>query len=230
MNPATIAYIIMAIGAALQYKANKTAQKKTRRAIDDAEDRQDDLSKRNRKQVLGLMEQYDPEKRQENKDLAANTASEGLISEVIAAKENGGGNIDATQGRVSNAYDTDFAKAQNTRIKKASNIAKLMGKIRAPGDLRFEEGLANSDSQSKSAIIGSLMKSRWTTDQGRINMAKIPNAEMMLAGDLMKSYGGYKAMGAGSAGSDGGASNVGAGGANKFMSADSFAGMKPLGS
>lgn len=200
MTGMEIAYLVaMIAGTGMTYKANKDAATRQTAAINRDQDRQDELQENNRDLLLETIKKYEPEKRMEARDLAETKATDSLTSALTKDREGGTGDISATSGKVSKTYTTDLAKRKVDQLDKSSVLASIMGKVRAPTDLRFEEGLDNSDSASRAGILSAFMKSRATTDQGLIQRAGMPDAGQMLIGDLLKTGGSAGMMSGGPA-------------------------------
>src|SRR3990172_6577596 len=143
MDPFTIAMIMIALGEGVKYNESRRAAKRTKAAVGQGEKRQDEINDQRRQLVLKNLEQYDPVSRAvKQEDVAAET-TQGLQEVLNTAGETG--SIPAAQGKVSETYTTERAKSLTDNLKRSSIMASLMGKVRAPNDLRFEEAMKGGE-------------------------------------------------------------------------------------
>ena len=191
--PLTAALIMLALGKGLEYNTQKRSAKKTRSAIDTAEQRQNQIQDQRRELVMRNLEQYDPTTRAQEQERVSTESAKGLQDIVTNAGDTG--RIQETGGKVSEAYTTGRAKAVTDNMKRAAIMASLMGKMRAPSDLRFEESMKGGQYATQQGELASTARSRAVTDEAKIRAASQLDPRTMLIGNLLSTAGMYGAMG-----------------------------------
>lgn len=191
--PIGTALLMLALGKGLEYNAQRRAAKKTRSAINTAEQRQDQIQDQRRELVLRNLEQYDPMTRAQEQERVSAESAEGLQDIVTSAGDTG--KIQETGGRVSQDYTTGRAKAVTGNMKRAAIMASLMGKMRAPSDLRFEEAMKGGQFATRQGELAGIARGRAVTDEARIRGASQLDPRVMLLGNLLSTAGLYGAAG-----------------------------------
>jgi len=191
-NPAMA---MMAVGTAMQYGAQRQATKRAGKQLAAGEDRNDAFNQRILNTISKNADQYNAVDRLAANDETQSAAVASLGEYLNQAREAGMGKInDSTQGRVSNAYLSAKAKRNVIQAKNAAVLARLMGQVRAPSDLRIHEGLQNANAAAQTGTLANQQRAMANATQVDVSGAAIPNAGMMLAGGLMSGYGMGKAM------------------------------------
>lgn len=198
-------------GAAMQMSAQNSAAKQQRSRILDAQRRQDDLLSKRRENVMKRLEGYDPSRRSEAQEESAERIEGFLQSALQDAQASGVADIPRAGGKVSQSYNASVAERFADEMDRASRLASLMARFRAPSDIRFQEGMRDADLSARNAELASLGVSRANTDQSLINMVQ-PDPRMMALGGLMQTVG---TAGAGGAVSSGRTSGMGVAGPSK---------------
>lgn len=192
MNPLAF-LIMMALGTGLQMKAQADAAKRQRNAALAMQDRQDEITGRQRQDIVSSAEQYDPGARMTRQKQAADTATASIMKEIEGAMTGTNLPTEAT-GRVSDDYLKARADTIRQEYQRAGDRAALLGKMRAPTDLRFEEGLDNANLASRLATLSSIGKNRMVTDKAIMDSIQ-PNSKMMILGKIMSGVGSAGAAG-----------------------------------
>ncbi len=191
--PLTAALIMLALGQGLQYNAQRRSAKKTRAAVDTAERRQDEIQDKRRQLVMRNLEQYDPTTRVQEQEKVSAESAKGLQDIVTGAGDTT--RIQETGGKVSDAYTTDRARAVTDNMKRAAVMAALMGKARAPSDLRFEEAMKGGEYATRQGELAGIARGRAVTDEAKIRGASQLDPRVMLLGNLLSTAGLYGAAG-----------------------------------
>lgn len=181
-------------GTGMQMSAQNKAAKKTNAAILEGMHRQNKVQDDKRALTLENLEQYAPETRQAAQETAAGKAEESLVGELVRAQESGI-TIPGTTGNVSGEYKTNLARAATKEMDRASNLARLMSKFRAPTDMRFEENLKNADFATQQGGLNATGRSYAATDDALTRLAAQPDSRMMTLGSLLSAAGSAAGMG-----------------------------------
>lgn len=193
------ALIIMAIGTALQYAAQQQAIDRAERAMGRVQDRNDAYNKQVIDVVNKNAEQYDPSRRLEAMDMAQQQAVSSLTSYLARARDAGMGKMNAaTQGRTSEAFDTERARRVVAQADAAQNLARLMGRIRGQLDMRTEEAFNNAEAASRIGLLGQEQLAMGRAGMYDVERAGQPDSLMMSVGSGMAGYGAGKATYGGS--------------------------------
>lgn len=202
---------MMIAGTALQYKAQKDAADRSDAKIGQAEDSNDRYNTKILDTVRRNMSQYDPTTRRENMQQRQQKAEQSLTQALTTARDEGRGQInDSTQGKVSDSYLVEKAKRSSDQLDLASNLARMMSKVRAPDDLKTMESLTDAEYASQVGTLANNRGNMARAYQPDIKRAGRPNAGMMLAGGVMQGAGYGNAMGSIYGGTAAGAASAGA--------------------
>lgn len=189
ITPAVLASMAAMVGGAvIQGRAQSKAAKRQKAAITEGMRRQSKVLDDKRALTLDNLEQYRPEQRMIAQEAAATEAEEGLVGELIRAKD-AGISIPESNGDVSNQYKTNLARAAVDEMDRASVMASLMSRFRAPTDMRFEEGIDNANFASQQGGLDARGRSMAATDDFLIQQAGKPDPRKMMLGSLMQSIG-----------------------------------------
>lgn len=193
--------MLIAAGAALagsliSNNAQQNAIKKQQNIVARAEENQAARNKQQQNLVLDEAGKFDPTRRAETMEQAAQKAEQSLGGAIAKANSAAPQNDAGATGRVSDEYTTARANSVEKETAKAAEAARLMSRARAPSDMIGAEGLDYADLLGQIGTIGSKAKGEWSRDMGR-RAAVQPNSGQMLLGDALKAagtaYGGYAA-------------------------------------
>ncbi len=179
---------IMAVGTAMQYKAQKDAERRANRQIGVGEDRNDVYNQNIINTIDDNAQQYDPQARQRNIEGAQDAAYTSLRDFLDRANE-GRTQTDTTQGRVSEAFVADRAKRAIDNANQASVVARLMSKMRGVSDLQTDEAINNAGAASKVGVNAGQQINMARANSTDVSQAAQPNAGLMLAGAMASGYG-----------------------------------------
>lgn len=182
--------IMTALGTAVQYKAGQDARDDAAAEMAVASGRQNELLDKSRELVMENLRSYDPNQRISDQEAIAQeiaakadaVAQEGLSVAPI-------GDSGQAVGDVSTTYLADRAARARDSADRASVLAGLLGKFRAPTQLRQDEALENAEFASQGANLGSMMRGRARTDAPLIELAGQPDPLMQALGGGMQQYG-----------------------------------------
>ena len=181
-------------GTAMQVKAQNDATDKQQKIAQQAEQNQNNRNQEQQNLVLNEAEKFDPAARNASLDQTAQTAEQSLGSAIAAANSSKPQADAGGTGKVSAEYSTAHAGAVADNIAKAAESARLMSRVRAPGDMLGNENMDYADMLSRVGTIGSKSKGEWGQSMNAMN-AVTPNSGMMLLGDGIKAggtaYGNY---------------------------------------
>lgn len=207
-TPMMIALAAAAGGTYLQHQETEKAANRQQQAINDALARQDEYAAKARQVATQNAEQYDPKTRLEKYDEAATKAGDSLAQTLATVTESQPSTSLAASGKMSNEFLAGSARAKAAETERALQMARLMGKVRAPTDLTQQEGYANADAASRIGVLAGNAAGAYRAAQPGINAAGRTNSGTMLAAGLMSNLG--KAALMGSAGGAAGGSNAAA--------------------
>lgn len=191
MDPITIGLIISAIaglgGTAIQYNAQRDAQKRQQRAIEDAAAEQAEFTKRRNAQVVSNAEAFTPQRTGEQLARVVAPAQERLEGVAQQAAEVSG--TVARPAGAANRYDTESAKRAAAELERAIAEAGMAARAGAGRRLMFEQGLTGAQGASDVDNITSLMEQAARRSQTRVQQAGNVNPNAMLAGGLLQAGG-----------------------------------------
>lgn len=203
MDPLTIALIVSAIasagGAAIQYDAQRDAQKRQKRELERAAAEQEDFTQRRQAQVLTNAQELavDPAAQLQRAVAPAQERLEGVARQAAQTSAN-------TASRpvgASSRFDTEMAKRAAAELERAIAEAGMAARAGGGRQMMFEQGLTAAQGASDVDNIVSLMQQSARNSQTRIGQAGNVNPGQMLAGGLVQAAG--PAIGAGVGGSFG---------------------------
>lgn len=151
--------------------------------------RQNKLLDKQRASVLENLRTYDPTKRKEAQDQQATETEKMLNTALTEAAETAAPTEAAATGRVSQDYLTKRATSVRDATNRASALAGLLARFRAPSKLRTEESLDNADFTSREADIGALLRDRARTGEQLVAKAGRVDPWEMAIGQGLQSYG-----------------------------------------
>lgn len=227
MDPLTIALIVSAIasagGAAIQYDAQRDAQKRQKREIERAAAEQDEFTRRQQAQVLeNAAKITDTAQPQEQLARAVAPAQERLEGVAQQAAQTVAAGAPRPVG-ASSRYDTELAKRAAAELERAIAEAGMAARAGGGRQLMFEQGLTAAQGASDVDNIASLMQQAARNSQTRIGQAGNVNPGQMLAGGLVQAAG--PAIGAGVGGTFGAAPAAAAGGSGLTAGAGGATGL-----
>lgn len=181
---AAVAGLITALSAGTSYATSEKTNNQRISAINSASDVQQELSKKSEKAVKDSADKYDPQDRQAAQDNLATEVERSLGDTLTKAQKPN----DVNSGRVSDEFLTENAKSTTDRLTRGANLAKMMARMRAPNDLRFEEGLSNANTASRVRGLFGDQRSAVSAG-GNAASAVSPDGGAMLASDLLRTAG-----------------------------------------
>ena len=182
----------------MQYVAQKQATDRADRQAGRMEDRADQSTAELMTLGRENARQYDPATRQANRQAAEERAVESLSAALEAGRGRLAGQPgQEAEGRVSDAYLTQRAQRTLAEANLATDIARRMAKVRAPGDLRFREGLENADYGARMGRVASDRGNMYRAGQVDVERAARPNPLLMMLGAGLSGYGQGKALAGG---------------------------------
>jgi len=173
-------------GTAIKSREESRAAKRVQSAIETGNKNQDVYANQKRDLVLKNLKQYDPTSRATDQTTAQNTATDTLAKAVGDAT--GGRGTEAT-GKVSSDYLTGEASSKANELKRSSILATLMGKVRGPTDLRFNENLKNAQFGSQAAGVGANANIQARADALKAQRTGQVDPRVMLLGQLLSTGG-----------------------------------------
>ncbi len=187
------ALLMMAAGTAMQYMSQQQAARRAQRALGMVEDRNDQFNR----QIIDITEnnarQYDPAARSAATERATDAAVVSLTEYLNRARDAGMGEVaPASQGRVSEAFDTERARRAAAQADSAVRLAQLMGRVRGPMDLRAEEGMNNADAASRIGLIGQEQLALARAGMTDVAAAGRPDPFLGIVGSGLQGYGAGK--------------------------------------
>lgn len=195
-EPTLIAAGLSLAGSAVAANAQNKAIKKQERIAAQAEESQNNRQRQQQGLVLEEALKFDPTKRGESMEQAAQGAEQSLGSAIAQANSAAPQTDAGATGRVSSEYDAARARSVADQTAKAAETARLMSRVRAPGDMLGNEQLEYADMLGQIGTIGSKAKGEWSRDMSRMKGVR-PNSGQLLLGDALKAGGtmfGMKAM------------------------------------
>jgi len=197
MTGIEIALLISAIasagGAAIQYDAQRDAQKRQKRDLERAAAEQDEFTRRQQAQVLTNAQEIaaDPAMQLQRAVQPAQERLEGVARQAAQTSAN-------TASRpvgASSRFDTEMAKRAAAELERAITEAGMAARAGGGRQMMFEQGLTAAQGASDVDNIVSLMQQSARNSQTRIGQAGNVNPGQMLAGGLVQAAG--PAIGAG---------------------------------
>lgn len=128
------------------------------------------------------VEQYLPERRMPALQKAERVATQRLRDDLPAPDAVDG---PVYSGKTSGAYDAAKAKSAAEELRYATQLAQIMGRAVAPGDMALQEGFSNTEGALDRSRMRSDLQGDLSIDQLRLGEAE-PSAGPMFAGDLMQ--------------------------------------------
>ena len=203
MDPITIAIMTMLAGTALQSSAMRKAADRAENTRIEEYARQKKTMEKSRESVMKNLREYDPSRRDQAMQDISNEVAQDLTSEVAKAAEETVDLTPAASGRVSEDYLQGRAKSVRDEVARASSMAAILSKVRAPQDLRTNEALKNADYASREEVLASLLRSRKGTGDQLVEILGRPDSGKMALGSLLQSAGGAYMMGSAMGGTAG---------------------------
>ena len=189
MDPFSIAALVATIGgAALQYDAQRDAQKRmeeqTRRSLDN----QRKLQMQAEQKALDTASEFETPKRAEQQQQLADQITETLVqpvseSQAIRSEQQ------TTQGAVSGDYTKAKAASDLETMKNAQALARLLGKTSSASRLRMNEGIRMMDTGIGIDQLGSFSRGQAGADRIAIEAAGRTDPGQMFLGSLLQSAG-----------------------------------------
>lgn len=187
-EPTLIAAGLSLAGSAVAANAQNKAVKKQERIAAQAEESQNNRQRQQQGLVLEEAMKFDPTKRGESMEKAAQGAEQSLGSAIAQANSAAPQTDAGSTGRVSTEYDAARARSVADQTAKAAETARLMSRVRAPGDMLGNEQLEYADMLGQIGTIGSKAKGEWSRDMGRVKAVR-PNGGQMFLGDALRAGG-----------------------------------------
>lgn len=185
---------MMLAGTAIQARAQRKAADRMDREMALQSARQTELTDKQRASVLENLRNYDPNKRNEAQTAEATKAEASLNSAVRDAAAYTAPTAPAATGRISQDFTEGRAEAVRGAANRASALAGLLSKFRAPTQLRAEEALTNANFASDEANLSAMLRDRARTGEqlvaraGRVNpMMTAVGSGLQMAGSSMAS-------------------------------------------
>lgn len=187
-NPMLIAAGMSVAGSLVAKNAQDKAIKKQSAITAQAEESQNNRQREQQGLVLEEALKFDPNKRADSMDQAAAGAEQSLGTAIAQANGAAPQTDAGATGRVSSEYDVARARSVADQTAKAAETARLMSRVRAPGDMMGNEQLDYADMLGQIGTIGSKAKGEWSRDMARVKGVR-PNGGQLLLGDALKAGG-----------------------------------------
>lgn len=168
-NPTAIG--LMVASAAVDHKNQSDANDRTNKQVSLSEERNDNFNKKMIAANDKNLEQYNPETRIDNLQANQVKNEDSITESLVAARDKQQNNEIAAQGKVSTTYEADKAERAIQRAKAASDLAKMISKVRAPSSLQNDEQMENAKT---STVMGTQAQHRG--DMSRASFKDIQNA------------------------------------------------------
>jgi hypothetical protein len=206
--PVGVAIAAMIAGAYTQQRAQQMARDRQRDEIQRSLERQKQFQMEAEKKAMDTAQEFDTTNRAQQQGEIEQQVTQDLIapvseSQAIRAQEQ------TTQGNVSGDYKTAKAAADLETMKRAEQLARLLGKTTASRRLRMGEGVKLMNAAQAVDQLGNFSRGQRAADEIGIAEAGNPNGNMMMMGSLLQAGGSAALMGGGNA-----AGAVGFGGNN----------------
>lgn len=195
MNPLIIPLITMLAGTAIQARAQSRAADRQAEELALQSRRQTEVTDKQRASVLANLRQYDPKRRAERQEIEAGKAEQSLNSAVVDAASRTAPTAPVATGRVSSDYTEGRAEAVRDAANRASTMAGLLAKFRAPTQLRTEESMTNANFAADEANLAAILRDRARTGEQLVSAAGRVNPWAMAAGSALSSAGSSMATG-----------------------------------
>lgn len=190
MYPLIPVVAMMLAGTAIQYKAQQDAARRTREATNAAQMRQLLFRDKASDVINKALQTYENPNRIEKGITIEGEILDRSNQAMQHADEQGFGDVrPSIQGNVSGAYDKARADATVRRKADASDLARILAKVQAPGRMRNNENLLFGDTASQLGTLGNFARGTGQADGQLIQRASQPNAGAMLFGSLLTSAG-----------------------------------------
>lgn len=181
---AILPYAMMALGTVAQAKAAGDANDERSRILRIAGDESQKLTGKAIDMSQEGAQKYAATTRLQSEDQAGTTAENSLVKALTESQAQ----QDPNTGKVSGDYLTDKAKTTTDSLNRSAQLAKLMSRVRAPLDLRFNEGTSNADTASRIAAITG--DARSTVNAGGVDASSVmPNQNLMMLGGFGQAAG-----------------------------------------
>lgn len=175
-------------GSAVSANAQNKAVKKQEQIAAQAEESQNNRQREQQGLVLEEAVKFDPNRRSESMEKAAQGAEQSLGTAIAQANSATPQSDAGATGRVSTEYDIARARSVADQTAKAAETARLMSRVRAPGDMLGNEQLEYADMLGQVGTVGSKAKGEWSRDMARIRGVR-PNSGQMFLGDALRAGG-----------------------------------------
>lgn len=185
MNP----LVLMMLGIALDTYNKSTAAKSQQKVLNRAEKNTTRLSN----DIVNTTEDtaselYDPQARAAQYESMASKAEDSLGEALAQATADTEGANTGTQGRVSSDYIEGKAKSMRDSAERASTLARLMARVRAPSDLTSKEGISTGRMAGELRGLGAEM-ARMAQAYSQDAAAVQPNPWLGILAGGMSGYG-----------------------------------------
>lgn len=194
MSPLVIPIAMMLAGTAINARAQRKAADRMDREMALQSLRQTELTDQQRASVLENLRSYDPYKRDAAQTAEATQAEAALKSAVQDAAAYTAPTAPSATGRISKDFTEGRAEAIRRAANRASALAGLLAKFRAPTQLRAEEALTNANFASDEANLAARLRDRTRTGEqlvaraGRVDpLATAVGSGLQMAGSSMAS-------------------------------------------
>lgn len=174
-------------GSALSYDASVDAQNAQRKLLQAANATENELAGQSRAVTGKVAQKYDPSKRAQALEAKEADVEKGLNEYLVAARDREGGTADT--GNVSTTYDERKAAQVSADTKEAQKLARLMAKVRAPGELLLDEALDTASGGEEAGSIMGDARNFARASGSAIQQAGIPDPGKQMFGNLATQLG-----------------------------------------
>lgn len=180
------------VGTGMNYMAQRQAQKRAERQIGVTEDRNDLHANKLINELNTNSKQYDATTRAEAQQQAEQQAQQTMQTNLNNATTEGHGDyIPTSGGNVGRTYAVEAGKRTLADANRASAVATMLAKLRAPTYLRTNEGFTDSNIASNMSRIARSQRAMASAGERDIASASVPNPLLTAIGSGMQGYGMY---------------------------------------
>lgn len=181
--------MIAAAGAGVSAYAQDRASRRQQQAINDQYQNKMNAKRRQNEVMEEALQQYKPNERQANYEQAQSDVTDRLVARLNETPEELQGVSSATAGNVGSDYELAQGRATADSKQRAYQLASLLGRAGAHGDLFSQEGLNMAGAEQQQMLIGNHAMGQSMVDQQRIQEAGKVNPWLNFAGSAIQSYG-----------------------------------------
>ena len=180
--------LLSAASAGISYASSEKSNKQRTSALNRAGEAEQESTKKAAQLAIEGAQKYDPTARLAAQGEAEKTAADSLGTSLVKSNEQLP-NTDV-QGNVSDEYLVNKGKSTTERASRSLRLSQALAKIRAPNDLRFNEGLDNANTASQ--IGDSQANARNALNAGQLDASSVqPDSGAELGSSLLRAGAAY---------------------------------------